>query len=1172
MRSQYAKPAILATIPRDRHVVIEASAGTGKTYTIEHLVVDLLMPGGVTIEEILVLTFTERAAAELRKRIRGVLVKILDDTGAEAGDGGAFWPIDDRVRKKLTRALLSLDKATIGTIHGFFTRVLNEHAFASGRLFDATLADGRTLFGRAFKTALRNDLARQQSQAAPLLALWLDQSTTGITDLEDWLYKLHETRRDIRPGFDVQALRREIEASPLARMIDDAERDRLAASLKAAKINGTILKNTCTRHLPLVNQALAGWKGDLTALMDAEFLESLRYLALNFSKLSFKSDAPVIADAAARMNRLVVPLEAAVVQTCLPVIREELAQQMASSGVYDFDAIVAGVAAALDGPGGAELIRSLRNRYKYALIDEFQDTDELQWKVFRQVFTESPTDHRAYLIGDPKQAIYGFRGADVRTYLAARRTLVPPGQTPIELRHNFRSTAALIEACNQIFDQNDDEPFFEDAEINFQHPAVAGRGQDHSALNADGTPSVPVHVLKLEPTGKTATIGELRRGLERQIAREARGLLSEPGSLKIGKPGAEGPIKPKDIFVLSATNPDALKIVAALREAGVRSALYKQDGLFQTSEAREVRDLLAAIDDPDDPARRGRAWITPFFSVPLDVLPELDELSASNPLVERLNSWKEMADARRFEILFARILDDSGIVLRELVFKDNERALTNYIHLFELLLEEARGNGCGLAELVATLDGYIKKTRQPPAEDGNVQRLESDQAAVQVMTIHKSKGLEAAVVFLYGGFTRSNQRPQHYHDGDRRVLDLDLTDARKVQAERERDQEDQRLYYVALTRAGARLYLPFVPPELWPSVWKGAYRRVNQRLARVLPRLQAEGLFTIRPFRDEPPDLGPVEKARPPETWRPAPKELHILDPTRDLARLRDRSRGYAVTSYSRMKQNWARSDIPIEPDEFYREPVPAFDSDAVPEAGLPGGRETGTLLHEILELVPFDLTAAAAGLDAWRELGPVARVVDEALTRSGIARAHRPEIEAIVYRALTTEIRPDGIGTIPGVCRCRQELREMEFVFPIPEAAHPRLSAPGTGRIRIERGFLKGFVDLVVEHEGRVYAVDWKSDVVDSYDPESVKKCVATHYDVQANLYALALVKALGIHNEAAYERRFGGMFYVFLRGLRQSAAEGAGVHFVRPPWHAILAYEEELIRYGEESLGGSR
>jgi exodeoxyribonuclease V beta subunit len=1161
-------------------VVIEASAGTGKTYTIEHLVVDLLMPGGVKIEEILVLTFTERAAAELRKRIRGVLVKILDDDGAGEdrraqghGKGDSFWSIDERDRKNLARALFSLDKATIGTIHGFFARVLNEHAFSGGRLFDGTLQDGRTLFRRAFKTALRYELARDGSQAAPLLALWLDRNTKRIEELEKHLYKLHATRRDIRPKFSGETLRREIETSPLARTIAPTELNRLAVALKAAKLHGTKVKNACTVHLPVLTEALAGGAGDFGRLMDPNTLKSLRYLATNVSTLDLEGEAAALAEAVARLDRLLVPVDAAVVQTCLPAVRKVLEHQKAESGAYDFDEIIAGVAGALDEPGGEALIHSLRDRYKYALIDEFQDTDDLQWRVFREVFAESPRDHRAYLIGDPKQAIYGFRGADVRTYLKARSKLIAPGQRPIELRHNFRSTAAMIEACNLIFDQQDEKPFFDSTEINYRTPAIPGRGDKLSALNADDTPSVPLHVLEIEPKGQKLTIGELRRGLAQAVAREVRLLTLEPERLRFGEPGQEEPIKPHDIYVLTVTNPDALRMVAALRAAGVPSALYKQDGLFQTSEARAVRDLLAAIDDPDDRPRRARAWITPFFSVPLEVLPKLEELPSSNPLLERLTTWKDLADARRFETLFSRILDDSGIVLRELVLKGDERALTNYFHLFELLLEEARGTGWGLADLVTALDGYINETRQPTVEDGNVQRLETDRAAVQVMTIHKSKGLEAAVVFVCGGFTRSSDGPHLYNDGDLRVLDLDPSDEWKKVAEGERAEEEQRLYYVALTRAKARLYLPLVPEQHWSSYWKGGYQRVNQRLNRVLARPEAAGLFTTRTFRDEPQDAGPTENLRPPKTWRPGQTELQVTSPTCGFANLRERYRGYIVTSYSRMKQASTRGDTPIEPDEFYREPVPAVALDALPEGGLPGGRETGTLLHEILEEVPLDVTAdKLADRDTWRTLDPVVRAVDAAFTRSGIAHEHRREVEDIVHGALTCTIRGGG-KTIPGLCRCAHALREMEFVFPIPETTHPRLAHPKTGRLQVERGFLKGFVDLVVEHEGLVFVVDWKSDVLGSYDPETVTKCVADHYDLQANLYALALVKALGVHTEAAYKTRFGGMFYIFLRALRAPASVGAGVHFVTPPaWREILLFENELMHYSDKSFGVTR
>jgi exodeoxyribonuclease V beta subunit len=180
--------------------------------------------------------------------------------------------------------------------------------------------------------------------------------------------------------------------------------------------------------------------------------------------------------------------------------------------------------------------------------------------------------------------------------------------------------------------------------------------------------------------------------------------------------------------------------------------------------------------------------------------------------------------------------------------------------------------------------------------------------------------------------------------------------------------------------------------------------------------------------------------------------------------------------------------------------------------------------------------------------------------------------VETLVYRALTTDIPLGAKGSIPGFCRCKQEIREMEFLFPIPERVHPRLDESIEETLAIEHGFVKGFVDLVVEHEGQVYVVDWKSDVLASYEPDAVKKHVDDHYDIQVNLYAVALVKALGIRTEAVYQERFGGMIYVFLRGLRGPTSTGSGVRFVQPSWSAILEYEDSLIELGEQPGGGFR
>ncbi|WP_193378492.1 3'-5' exonuclease, partial [Singulisphaera acidiphila] len=713
-------------------------------------------------------------------------------------------------------------------------------------------------------------------------------------------------------------------------------------------------------------------------------------------------------------------------------------------------------------------------------------------------------------------------------------------------------------------------------------------------------------------------------------------VCSEQHGLRFGEPGQERPVRAGDIFILMASNSDGPRMAEALREAGVPFAFYKQEGLFQTAEAAAVRDLLAAIDDPADLSRRSLAWITPFFSVPLDALPDLFELPDSHPLLRRLIDWKDLADARRFETLFARILDQTGIVRRELLFKDDERALTNYLHLFEMLLEEAHSTGGGLAELVATLDAYLLGTREPASQDGNVQRLESDRDAVQIMTIHKSKGLEAAVVFLYGGFTaRPLDGLYEYHDRDgQRVLDVDADTEAKATAARETDEERQRLYYVALTRAKARLYLPFVTGEHMSDSWKGGYRRLNDRLAAVLDLPEASRLFHRVRFRDEPPQTAGEGPGRNPSSWHPRRPDLEKHDNSSEFAGLRERHKAYEVTSYSRMKRDWADDPAPIEADELQREVSRSGDAGALAEGDLPGGAVVGTFLHEIIESVSFDETAAAGSLDAWRALATVASTIDLAMARHAIQPAYRANAEAMVFRALTVDVPTGGGPTIPGFCRCPRSIREMEFLFPFPEEAHPRLSDPSPGKLVVERGFIKGYVDLVVEHAGLVYVVDWKSDVLPSYDAEAITAHVARNYELQAKLYAMALVKALRIRNEVEYERRFGGMIYVFLRASRDaeclsrkvslhpemkdvgvprvpysdpvrprprhshmgseygtawhpedpqklqcdspsgtdSEPAGQGLYFSRPAWSEVLLDEADLIRFGERSSGGLR
>ena len=512
MIAQYKRPSILETIPRDRHAVIEASAGTGKTFTIEHIVVDLLLRENVALNEILVLTFTERAADELRQRIRSKIEEILgipDDDAPDRGERTAeFWWIDGDARQRLRRALQVFDTATIGTIHGFFGRVLTEHAFTNGRLFVGTLEDGRTLFDRGFKAALRRSLARP-GDTSEMFALWLEQcqSQSAIEDLESLLWKCHDSHRRILPPFSIEEFRREIDQNPLFEIDLEAESERFKKALQGAGIKHAGTLKAILDRLKILADSIGRSGRSATTLLDKYFQKAVGWIGEKICDRDLgEPRAAEIAATILRLRGSLVSLEAALVQTGLPIVHEFLDRQKATSGEFDFDDLIMGVARALHDPGrGEDLTQAMRARYRFALIDEFQDTDELQWSFFERVFIHSGGQNILYLIGDPKQAIYGFRGADVFTYIEARELLSQIGSPRVPLIQNFRSSSALIRAYNHILDPSATPPFF-DGEIQYDQPVEAGR--ELVAMEADGSPAVPIYLLKIEPKHAGYVIGQ----------------------------------------------------------------------------------------------------------------------------------------------------------------------------------------------------------------------------------------------------------------------------------------------------------------------------------------------------------------------------------------------------------------------------------------------------------------------------------------------------------------------------------------------------------------------------------------------------------------------------------------------------------------------------------------
>lgn len=1152
----YRKPEILDEIPLDNHTVIEASAGTGKTFTIEHLYVELLLKKELAPQNILVLTFTEKAAAELQQRVHKILERVVRGGQPTPPPDSPFWSLNGTSRARLEQCLVNFDTAAIHTIHGFFQSVLQQYAFDTDRLFQQEITDSRSAFHEAFVHCLRTQFAKSKKDLE-FLAEWLQQDHDP-TSLENLLYNCHSQGGDVLPKFCKQTL------LTLWRKAPELTGERLDAfrnELRTAGVHGNTVKSITSRLTEvaeILNQCPNWTVAKTLCEIDKVNFNNLREKLPDFVDRLGPSH-PVLQWLEAFLKHT-VSFEAAIVQQFLPVVRARLEQQKNAAGLFDFDDMIAQVWKALNGERGTVLLKRLRQQYKVALIDEFQDTDDLQWRIFKRIFLDSDRQNLLYVIGDPKQAIYAFRGADVNAYLRARQAIIQAAGSDglVRLSDNFRSTAELIDAYNLIFDQNAEPPFF-DGTINYKSPVRCG-AKSYRLADASGHSIAPCVVWQL-PGDAEITASDALNPFAREIAYEIDRILNDENQrLWISeRTGEARPVEAKDIFILTARNSEGLAVASYLRERRIPHSFYKQEGLFRSPEAEDIRDLLAAVADPRDRSKQYRAWLTPFFAVSLSDLATMGEVPETSDLIRHLSEWHTMAQERKYGALFHSILSKSGIILREIVLGSGERSLTNYQHIFDLLLEEVSQRYYDLEGLVRKLNRLINGQEKPAAENGDVHRLDRERDAVQIMSMHKSKGLEAPVVFLLGGFTQKNRNndgcriydqdgiPVYYIGNDPEI---------KESVKQENKRENQRLLYVAITRAKFRLYMPYLPEDT--KSLNGVYKVVLPRLSAIRDSKEevARSLFEWRTVQATPTDEAQTDETRTKlASWEP-PSEL--LQPSLPDPRIKDmrwKHRPFTVTSYTHMqKRVKAEQDRESQREEFDRD-APIYGS-LVAEDELPGGAQTGTFLHAILEFV--DPASFADPFEEWKKRPEIVDLVRRSALRNGIDGRFLESAFRLTYRAMTNPIHL-GDTTISGLWQSPNIAREIEFLFPYPQSDHPRLSDPERRAVEIRRGFVKGFVDVVFEYENRIYFLDWKSNVLPSYDFQTIQQEVNKDYDLQLRLYSIAMMKLLEIYDEADYKAKFGGLVYSFLRGLRDRSQ--AGIYYHRPTWQEVVKFEEDLI-----------
>ncbi len=1154
--SRIARPRLLRGIQLDRSSVLEASAGTGKTFALESILTEVVLSTDIGLDSVLLVTFTERATSELRDRVRAKLETLhagLADPASESDIlHGDYWTLDATAQARVARALHAFDTVTIATIHAFCQRVLHEIAFSGGRLFEEEQVDGRDAFGRAVKDALRT-VANDETRG-PWLEAALGEGWT-VARIEELLWKSAGVRSDLRPRLDVEALASSLAAWPAA----------LARSEDLARQIGTWGTHANTaraaaRRIWALADAVEG-ADDGASMARYVVLAGSQKIDEVVERVSALRPRPgpaaQVCAAALALASVTPTFGAALTQVLLPVVTQSLNRTKRALGRYDFDDMLLLVDEALRGPRGVALAESMRRRWRYAFIDEFQDTDETQWSIFRRAFFEggaASSRSFVFLVGDPKQSIYRFRGADVGTYLSARSTVLEAGGQRLSLEESYRATQALVDATNSIFDPKAAKPVFS-GDVRYS-PVRCGR-PERELVDGAGSPLSAVHLLAFE---KDLSLPDLARVIAREV-----GVMTHPERpWRLG----DRALGPQDVFVLTRSAREGRIVGETLRELGVHHSFYKEDGLFQSPEAADLAILLAAIADPSDRASRLSAWLTPFFGLPLSAIERARDLPPSHPLVARLLGWKALADAREYGRLFQSILRDSGIVRREIFFARGERTLTNLQHLTELLIARSDGGHKTVDDLVSELVGLRSRTRAPVDLEGNVQRLEGDRPAVQIMTIHKAKGLEAAVVFVAGGTKSPPPEEVHiYRDEGRRLgwigSSSGAVEALIKQGERE---EDERLMYVALTRAMGRLYLPCISDGEKPKGLRGCYERINGRLFEL-------GRANLGSWTSEVVTPALMKPSALPAKWDPPETLLEPDRHDRSYESLRARRAGAVATSYTRMKAE--RQDTRAgSPSGRGR---PTFEADTPEAEALPtmlrAARGSGVFLHELLERVPLASFIESADLGVWRARRDVAALLSESMAAHRVAASQRDHAERLVWGAYTTPVALPGGARVERLAACAGLAREMRYVFPLHHDGRPTAhegAAADKARHPRPDAFVRGSLDLVFEHDGLAYFVDWKSDSLGSYAPEDLGPHVSEHYREQLQLYALAVVKLLGAQTEAQYLTQFGGMIYCFLRGFD---ARGGGLWSARPTWAELSGWNENL-RAGRplDSQAGSR
>ncbi|MCP5077076.1 MAG: exodeoxyribonuclease V subunit beta [Psychromonas sp.] len=1179
--SQDIKPQSLdaLTFPLYGMRLIEASAGTGKTYTIASLFIRLLLghgkenshQGPLTVDKILVVTFTEAATAELRSRIRERIISVrLDFMVGQSGDPFIQTLINQSEElaidiRLLRFAELQMDEAAIYTIHGFCQRMLMQNAFESGSLFQQSLLeDDSQLLLQASNDFWRTHFYDLSIPLTELIYSYWQHPELLKNELRSWL-----SRNDLQfiPAIEDFNFKDKYASSlDTIQKLKDLWLESEADYFDIISHSDVSKRSYTKKNLPKWLKEISEW-----AFIEGSSLDLPKSL-IKFSQKTLDEKTPkgatpthAVFNEIERILELDLSIKNTILVKATYWVRESLQRNKQSQSLLGFDDLLIRLDDALQNSPEDHLAEQIKTTYPIALIDEFQDTDPVQYRIFQTIYqhNEQQDEKSAglFMIGDPKQAIYSFRGADIFTYMKARQNVT----AHYSLDFNYRSSPEMIDAVNNFFEFCP-SPFIYEEDIPFLPVKAPQINRKKLVVKNFDDPSQTA-LQFIHPVG-----GENADGFKQSITlgcvNEIKNLLilaqQDRAYLEDVK-GNKKAIRANDIAVLVRTGKEASLIRKALLDENINSVyLSLKESVYATPLAKDLLYILKACLNPEDERLLRSAIGCKLFALsPVDIHQLLFDTKMWEQKIAQFFEYQSLWNKRGVLVMLHKLFHEQGITQQLVNDSKGERLLTDLLHLSELLQKNSVEFDGGFS----LLRWFAEQVTQSNGDNSEQkQRLESEKDLVQVSTLHKSKGLEYDIVFMPFTGLFQKARDCMYHDPERdHQLFYDLQNDKKhfELTEKEQLAEDLRLLYVGITRSVYRCYigigsyktgrvknsplaksaLGYICLQTGKDLLAGDSAGLNSHLERMCHNSNNISVRTT-PIANELPYI--VDQG-----------DYSLQPPAQFSGNI---ERNWWISSYSSLSRFHTTNHQPvvnsIETDELAVEVIADIEPKKTP-FNFPRGAKHGSFLHLLFELIDFQN----------EDKNSLAEIIETELTK------HLYE-DVEEWTPILTEWFSQMLSFPLAENLSLQQLLpaskkvEMQFFIDMKQLQaykvnqlikqyDPLSKRAGDLQFQTVQGYLKGFIDLTFEADGKYYVLDYKSnylgDELADYNQQNIENMmVDQRYDFQYQLYTLALHRLLKSRiANYDYETHIGGVYYTFIRGMQ--ADSECGIYFNKPDFALI-------------------